>query len=335
MNWPSLPSSKDTDVNSEVQYTSPEDSTSLSEDNDYVTSPLVPRTQAWMTLTPVQEETMPSVPTETSPFSTPQLPMLLNPENELLRVTPPSLTQLAKHNYSPTPALQVLCPLCPEIPSEEPMPLWTPIPLHTISSSKPDSPRFLDPPTPMTSPPPTYHMTCVQVDPIVSVWDVEDDKMDNRASLQEPRSRPLTLCIRGQTEGVFEALNALCADWWTTVPPNAQITTAQYAEVLHLDISLETVTTRQGLEELRNESISLTICLLSRIQEMILSGTTNSTETESHEEHRNRPPLVDGFTVDIGEVEDPRTFFFVGQEPEFHGEWMIAQSSFSSMDAQA
>ncbi|ESK82794.1 hypothetical protein Moror_12293 [Moniliophthora roreri MCA 2997] len=63
------------------------------------------------------------------------------------------------------------------------------------------------------SPPLIYPTTQTQADPIVSVWDVEDNEMDDRASLQEPRSRPHMPHIMGQMEGVFEALNVLCAEW--------------------------------------------------------------------------------------------------------------------------
>ncbi|ESK84932.1 hypothetical protein Moror_9243 [Moniliophthora roreri MCA 2997] len=258
-----------------------------------------------------------------------------HPENEPLRANPPSPMQRSKHNYSPTSALQVPRPPYPEIPSQEPTPLQISIPLHMISSSEQDSPRFPDPPTPTTSPPLLYHTTQTLDDPTILVWDVEDNGMDNRVSLQEPRSRPLTPHIPGQIEGVFKTLNALYADWQITAPWTAQIMIAQYAEILHLDISLETAVTREGLKELQNEGIPAVICLLSTIRETMINGMTNSTATENAEDPERGPPSVDGFTVDIGESEGPRTFFFVGREPEFHGEWMIRQQSFSNVDVRA
>uniref|UniRef100_A0A0W0G8Z8 Uncharacterized protein n=1 Tax=Moniliophthora roreri TaxID=221103 RepID=A0A0W0G8Z8_MONRR len=141
MSPPSSERSEDTDVNFEVQYMSPEDSTSSNDNSNYVDLPPTTELQPRMTLLPIQEEMTPPLPTKTFPSYTPQLLMTIRLETEPPTATLPSPMQQSEHSYSPTLALQVPCPPCPEIPSPEPTLSQTLIPLHTISSSKPDSPR--------------------------------------------------------------------------------------------------------------------------------------------------------------------------------------------------
>uniref|UniRef100_A0A0W0FYI2 Uncharacterized protein n=1 Tax=Moniliophthora roreri TaxID=221103 RepID=A0A0W0FYI2_MONRR len=114
--------------------------------------------------------------------------------------------------------------------------------------------------------------------------------------------------IMGQTEEVFEALNALCAAWQTTAPSTAQIMTVQYVPTVHLDISLETVTTSEGLIKLQNETILSVIELLLMIQGTIPCGTMSSMEMENPEDPDKTLPSADRYRVDLGEPEGPRVF---------------------------
>ncbi|ESK83106.1 hypothetical protein Moror_6066 [Moniliophthora roreri MCA 2997] len=132
---------------------------------------------------------------------------------------------------------------------------------------------------------------------------------------------------------VYDLLNALCADWANTAPSTALTTVVQSVELLRLDISLETAVTNEGLLELRDATIPAVLHLLTTIHEMISIGITTSRETESNEQPgATGAPAI---TVDVGEEEGPRTFFFSPMDRFAVGEWLVGGRPIANEDVYA
>uniref|UniRef100_A0A0W0FYT3 Uncharacterized protein n=1 Tax=Moniliophthora roreri TaxID=221103 RepID=A0A0W0FYT3_MONRR len=189
-------------------------------------------------------------------------------------LSPEPLNELSS---SPTFHSLLLCPQCltPPSPPSTMRPDSTPI----IPIDEWTPPTNLNlPPSP--SPPLLYQSTRTYLDPLVSVWDVEDDdKTDDRALQQSIRSRAPTPHPEARMVEVYDSLNVLCASWANTALSTAQTTVVRSAELLRLDISLETAVTDEGLVELWDVTIPMVQHLLTMIQETILTGMRNSMET--------------------------------------------------------
>uniref|UniRef100_A0A0W0FEE9 Uncharacterized protein n=1 Tax=Moniliophthora roreri TaxID=221103 RepID=A0A0W0FEE9_MONRR len=167
----------------------------------------------------------------------------------------------------------------------------------------------------------------------VSVWDIKDEETDDEVLHPNNRLRPPTLHPEAWMVEVYDLLNALCADWANTAPSTALTTVVQSVELLRLDISLETAVTNEGLLELRDATIPAVLHLLTTIHEMISIGITTSRETESNEQPgATGAPAI---TVDVGEEEGPRTFFFSPMDRFAVGEWLVGGRPIANEDVYA
>uniref|UniRef100_A0A0W0G9R6 Uncharacterized protein n=1 Tax=Moniliophthora roreri TaxID=221103 RepID=A0A0W0G9R6_MONRR len=244
--------------------------------------------------------------------------------------------RLNKHDYSPTSPSQSL-PQQYQNPRETLM-------NRQITPLHPTTPPIINYDSlPITSsPPPLYHPNRVTMNKEISVWDVEDS--DDKDDETEPKNRsripmPHTTVW---TEEVYEQLSALCVDWRDTAPSTVGITLAQSAPIVHLDISLETAVTEEGLDELHDDTIPSVIQLLMTILQTISRGTTRSVETENPEPS-NEDPSEEAddeapnalIVVDLGEEEGPRYFFAVTRPPFFEEEWLHMGWLITSVDARA
>ncbi|ESK82498.1 hypothetical protein Moror_14411 [Moniliophthora roreri MCA 2997] len=119
------------------------------------------------------------------------------------------------------------------------------------------------------SPFPLYPPILTPIAPTLSVWDIEDKELEDRALLSDSRSMPSTPHPEALMVKVYETLNALCAEWVTTALSTAETIVVQSVELLRLDISLEAVVTEEGLTELRNRTIPAIVHLLMMISETI------------------------------------------------------------------
>uniref|UniRef100_A0A0W0F4I7 Uncharacterized protein n=1 Tax=Moniliophthora roreri TaxID=221103 RepID=A0A0W0F4I7_MONRR len=304
---------ENTEEQLEEQLRSLKDSSFLTSDNNQLISLRLMQEGAWTYLAPIleEQESHPYLPTS-EPFSTLYTPL----------------------SQSPT---EQLCPECPEPQTPQfltppsmllPLPSSIDLPVQSIHrqalSEQQDSP--------WNSSLPLSPLTQTPVVRIQSVWDDEDEDQEDRDLQIENRSTPLMLSTMEWVNKVYSVLNALFAEWETTVPSTVETTIVQFAELLRLGISLKTAMTNKGLQELQERTILAAIWLLTMIGEMIPCGMMRSIETERAERPDRPSPTADSLTVDLGEPEGPRTFFFVGQRPEFHSKWLVGGRNISNAD---
>uniref|UniRef100_A0A0W0FID4 Uncharacterized protein n=1 Tax=Moniliophthora roreri TaxID=221103 RepID=A0A0W0FID4_MONRR len=198
MNLPSSTQSEDTNRDLEEQLLSLADSSSSSKDNGCVLSPRPTQAYAWATLRPIPEQQTPPLPMMIYEHSsTPQPQTLSSRMIEPLLGILPSPTALNEHKYSPmSPPLQ----LPPQCHHQESTPPQTPQILLQQSSPQPDFPHQSRAPSPMSPLPPLFYLTRTQDNHTESIWDVKDDKPDNRASLPNDRFETPMLPTMEQTE---------------------------------------------------------------------------------------------------------------------------------------
>uniref|UniRef100_A0A0W0F3E2 Uncharacterized protein n=1 Tax=Moniliophthora roreri TaxID=221103 RepID=A0A0W0F3E2_MONRR len=184
--------------------------------------------------------------------------------------------------------------------------------------------------SPNDTPPPLSQSIPTPNAPIVSVWDDEDTELDDRVLQTASRSRsPITHTMALLNE-VHQALSVLCAEWESTAPSTVWTISARFATLIKLAISLDIVGTKEGLQELQDETIPVAHQLLTLIGEMIPHGMMPTTGMENNEQPQE-PPLGDGIVVDMGSPEGPRVFRRIDREMEmreprelqWQGEWLI------------
>ncbi|ESK95483.1 hypothetical protein Moror_12738 [Moniliophthora roreri MCA 2997] len=227
-----------------------------------------------------------------------------------------SPTQLNEHDYSPPPPHVQHLPQCSNQELNNPHPP----PLLNINN---DSARTTNSTLPMNRLTPERR----------SVWDDKDIDEEPEELLPENRSRNPTPHIMERTEEVFERLCALRAEWRNTAPLTAGSIVARSAPNMHLDMYLVTVTTDEGLKELRSITIPSAIRLLTTILQTISPGMMRSMEMENPEQPEP-PSLRPAFVVDVGEEEGPRYFYRVNS-PVFQGQWLHMGQPISNVDARA
>uniref|UniRef100_A0A0W0GFR6 Uncharacterized protein n=1 Tax=Moniliophthora roreri TaxID=221103 RepID=A0A0W0GFR6_MONRR len=323
---PSSTNKNNTDEDSEERLSSLAASSFSSAVRDYVLYP-----PPWSTLHQVPEERESPQRLDRTNLSTPLSQRACEP----LLPLEPSPTRLNEHDYSLTPPSQPLPQQCqnPRITLTNPQ--ITPLSPTTPPIMNYDSP-------PITSlPPPLYHLNRVTMNEEISVWDVKGSDDEDNEMEPESRSRIPTLHTTVWMEEVYEQLSALCVNWRDAALSTVGITLAQSVPIVHLNISLETAMTEEGLNELCNDTIPSVIQLLMTILQTISRGTTRPMETENPEEPNEDPseesddeapnaPIV----IDLGEEEGPRYFFVITRLPFFKGEWLHMGQPITSVDTQ-
>ncbi|ESK81261.1 hypothetical protein Moror_8482 [Moniliophthora roreri MCA 2997] len=330
---------EDTDEEFEEWLRSLMDSSSSTSNSERLISPRPTQPNAWMYLASVPEgrECHP-YPSVNETLSIPHSQLLHNHppstsiENPLQNPLYPELQN--KLGSSPMSLLQLPRPKCPEpltpqfstpLPMLVSPPLSMPLPLHHLIQE-------LQPESHQNSPPPLSQQIQTQVPHIVSVWDNEDEDLDNRDLQIESRSISPTPIIMERIVEVYMILNALCAEWGITAPSTVEAIVVQFVDSVRLGISLKTAITDEGLLKLCNRTIPAVIQLLTTIGETITIGMTRSMEMENPERRQEPPPAADGLTIDIGELEGLRTFFFTLMNREAVGQWLVRGEPLSNVD---